>query len=303
MERKTFILMLFGVFILSSYSYSQEKVFPHSPEKLSSQKVNQSTLPNSCSITARESTTILAPKLKITQEVNQGLIFLHRQAEFKITVENKGTTVAHDVRLQNIIPKELDYVSSAPQGIYQPSSSEQRATLRWNLGDLVPGKKVTLKLSLRGEFVGTCTNTAKVRSEGKVYQTSTELRIRGISAMYLQSYDTEDPVEVGKRTTYYIEATNEGTSASGYSRLVNEIPEEMKFISAQGPAGYTVDYEKGIINFETVEVLKPGEKLLYKIVCEVISEGNSRGSAKNRAILYLDWGKPIIDEEGTSVYK
>ncbi len=249
-------------------------------------------------------TKVVAPGIEVTKEVNQRLIFLHKNAEFEITVTNKGTGTAFDVNVLDTIPKELDYISSSPQGIYQPSAGDQLASIRWKLGDLAPDKKVTLKLSLRGKLIGTCTNTVKVTSEGKVYDAAAEVRIKGVSAMHLQSYDTDDPVEVGKRTIYFIEARNEGTSACTNVKMVNEIPEEMKFISATGPSEYKADKETGIITFKPVAILQPGEKLVYKIVCEVVSEGTAKGSAKNRATLTYDqFEKPIIDEEGTSVYK
>ncbi len=120
--------------------------------------------------------------------------------------------------------------------------------------------------------------------------------------MHLQSYDTEDPVEVGKQTIYFVETRNEGTSAVTNVQLTNNIPEEMEFVSAAGPTEYEVNGR--VVTFKPYASLPPGEKLVYKIVCKAVSLGDAKGSAKNRAILKHDeFEHEIIDEEGTSVYE
>lgn len=57
---------------------------------------------------------------------------------------------------------------------------------------------------------------------------------------------------------------------------------------------------KKIIKFEPVDSLEPGEKLVYKIICQALEEG----SAKNTAVmLWQEFERAVIDEEGTSLHK
>lgn len=249
---------------------------------------------------AKFTTKVVAPALSVKKEASQRFIFLFKPVDFKIVVENKGTGVAFDVNVLDNLPKELDYVSSTPPGIYKAPANGELASVRWRLGDIPAGEKKTITLKLRGKLVGRCQNTVKVTSEGKVYEDSAKLTIKGVSAMHLSSYDTEDPVEVGKQTIYVIDTRNEGTSPCTNVTLVNEIPEEMEFVSATGPTEFKFDEEKRAVVFEPYPILQPAAKLVYKIVCRAIKQGD----AKNHTILTYDqFEKPIIDEEGTSIYK
>lgn len=121
--------------------------------------------------------------------------------------------------------------------------------------------------------------------------------ILGCPAMHISSYDTEDPVEVGKLTVYVIEHRNEGTSECTNLEVINEIDDNMEFVDAEAPVEYKIEGDK--IIFDPVLILQPGEKVQYRVTCKAIAPG----SIKNRAILkYTEFEESIIDEEGTSVY-
>ena len=91
---------------------------------------------------------------------------------------------------------------------------------------------------------------------------------------------------------------NEGTSPATNVSVNNHIPKEMKYIGAKGPTPHS--YKNGIVYFKPMPILQPGEKLVYTIICRAITPG----SARNAAVLrYKQFSVPIIDEEGTSIYK
>jgi len=243
-------------------------------------------------------TKVIAPDLSITKEVGGRQMFLRRTAKFKITVTNNGDADALDVNLVDNIPNGLEYISSDPSGSFKAASGEQQARVFWKLGNITPGQTVEINLELRGVRIGVFRNTAKATSEGKTFEAFADVRVRGVSAMHLSTYDTEDPVEIDNQTVYVIEARNEGTNPCTNVKLTNEIPEEMEFVSAQGPSEFTREGSQVI--FAPHPILQPGDKLVYRVVCR----GIAAGSAKNRATLRYDqFQKPIIDEEGTSVYK
>jgi uncharacterized repeat protein (TIGR01451 family) len=105
-------------------------------------------------------------------------------------------------------------------------------------------------------------------------------------------------MEVGKITIYVIETRNEGTGPCTGISMTSVIPEEMEFVKCEGP-GVACKFEEGQVLFETVPILAPGAKLVYKTYCKAIKVG----SAKHRAILkYNEFTTSIINEEGTSVY-
>ena len=113
----------------------------------------------------------------------------------------------------------------------------------------------------------------------------------------ISSYDTEDPCEVGKQTIYIIECKNEGSVVAKNLVLRNQIPKEMEYMTAKAPVAHK--YKDGMVIFEPA-ILEPGKILTYVIICKAMTSA----SAKNVSILMYDGlNKPILDEEGTSIYR
>ena len=156
--------------------------------------------------------------------------------------------------LVDTLPKFFDYVSSSPKGIFKPGKGEELSTLTWKFAEIPANKELEIKLVLRANTVGRCTNSAKLRSDSQEppeiipLDASCDTNIIGVPAMHINSYDTEDPVEVGKQTIYVIETRNEGTSACTNVVMVNTIDDEMEFVSASGPTPYKV--EGNVVIFE-----------------------------------------------------
>lgn len=244
------------------------------------------------------------PDLKISME-GPRLTYILRPVVYKIVVRNDGEAPAKTMELLESLPSNLDYVSSRPQGGFKPSSGETLATVLWQFQEIPPKGKIEIELTLRAKTLGRSRSSAKLLSKATVppyvlpLEAISDLEIRGIPAMHISTYDTEDPVEVGKTTVYVIEARNEGTGPCTGVNMTSIIPEELEFLKAEGP-GASWKYEKGQVLFDTVPFLAPGEKLIYRIYCRAIKPG----SAKHKAILKYDqFTTSIIDEEGTSLYR
>jgi uncharacterized repeat protein (TIGR01451 family) len=100
--------------------------------------------------------------------------------------------------------------------------------------------------------------------------------------MRLVCHGTDNPVEVGKETAYTIEVKNEGRNPCTSLVLTWEIPTEMKFVKAEGPIPFK--HETGMITFDVMPKMSPGEKQVFKITCKAIAEGTPR----HRAMLRYD---------------
>ncbi len=230
--------------------------------------------------------------------IGAGVVFLHRVVEGEILVENNADKDLEQVELTLTLCPELDYISSLPEGKFTPAVKEKPATVRWSLGTLPAKKRVEIKFQVRCAKQGVAMIGAKAVSKQGVFGSSASIKITGVPAMHISTYDTEDPVELGKQTIYVIEARNEGTADCTNVKFEDLIPEEMECVSAQGPTNFKA--EGRTIRFEPVPKLAPGDKLVFRIVCRATKEG----SAKNRAqIAYDQFETPIVNEEGTSCYK
>lgn len=251
-------------------------------------------------------TTVVAPRLRVVKN-GPRLMYLHRTAEYVIQIFNEGNGSALDVEVVDTIPDALDYINATPRGMLrQPTEDRPLATVTWKLPEIPANSTVEIKLELRAKKRAECVNTVRVISNSTrppvVPPLTAEVatRIIGIPAMHIWSYDTEDPVEVGKQTIYVIEVRNEGTSPCTNVKMHDTIPKEMEFVQAEGPGPHNwSDSERAVI-FEPHPILQPGDKLVYRIRCRAIT----RGSAKNTARLNYDqFDDVILDEEGTSVYQ
>lgn len=249
-------------------------------------------------------TKVVAPKLTIVKD-GPRLAYLHKPMENKIIITNEGDGAAKNVEIIDTLPKHLDYIKSNPRGTFRPAAGERLATVTWSLSEIPANGKVEIALELRSKMMGRCRNGVKLISKAteppviNPMEAFLEIEIIGVPAMALSTYDTEDPVEVGKTTVYVIEVRNEGTSNCTVVQMTSKMPEEMEFVKAEGP-GVSFKQEGNNVVFDAVPVLPPGEKLTYKVLCRATKPG----SAKHAAILqYVEFQKPIMDEEGTSVYK
>ena len=248
-------------------------------------------------------TKVIAPDLKLTK-TGSLRVFLNKTAAYTIKIANEGDASAKEIVVVDTLPKNLDYISSSPRGAFRPGKGDNLATITWKLGEIQAGSSSLIKLQTRANTVGRCRNSVKLRSDSaelpkiQPLEAHADTLIRGVPAMHINSYDTEDPVEVGGQTIYVIETRNEGTSACTQVVLVNIIDEEMELISATGPVPHKV--KGNTVIFDPVPILQPAERLTYKIVCRAIKEGSAKNTAKLR---YLEFNKEILDEEGTSIYK
>lgn len=254
---------------------------------------------------ANFTTTVVAPEVKLTKS-GPRLMYLHRSASYVIKIENNGNGPALDLVVTDSLPEHLDFIAAEPRGILKPAKDNVLASITWKF-DQIPAKSaMEIKLELRAKKRGQCVNSVKLISTSdrppKIAPMSAEVstKIIGVPAMHVSTYDTEDPVEIGKQTIYVIDCRNEGTSPCTNILMRNAIPPEMEFIEAEGSTSHKWDEAGHQVIFEAFPILQPGDKLTFKIRCKAIKSG----SAKNRAIMKYDqFDQEIINEEGTSVYQ
>jgi uncharacterized repeat protein (TIGR01451 family) len=247
---------------------------------------------------------VVAPKLTIAKD-GPRLSYLHKSLDNKIVITNDGDGPAKDIEVVDTLPRHLDYIKSSPRGTFRPAVGEKLATITWNLSEIPANGKVEIALELRAKAMGRCRNGVKLISKSveppviPPMEAFLDIEIIGIPAMHISTYDTEDPVEVGKTTVYVVEVRNEGTSNCTVVVMKSRIPEEMELLKAEGP-GVSSKQEGEFLVFDAVPVLPPGEKLTFKILCRATKPGSAKHAATLR---YNEFIRDITDEEGTSVYK
>ena len=68
-------------------------------------------------------------------------------------------------------------------------------------------------------------------------------RVEGLPALLMELVDTDDPVEVGKETSYEIRVTNTGTKTETNLQVTCTLPEGMELRGTKGAFGCAVKQE------------------------------------------------------------
>ena len=227
-------------------------------------------------------------------------IAVGEQTKYVIQVENT-TFGKQSFQISSTIPPGLRFITAS--GSFKV---EKDQIVFAPVAEFISGAKVEYEITYQSFQLGTVRNlTTRLGGERQmegllVTQSATataEVEIIGCGSRPGLTYDTEDPVEVGKQTTFVFSPRNEGTAPCTQVRVTCVVADEFEFVQAE-PQAYEVQGQRVV--FAPIPILLPGDKLVCKVVCKAIKTG----SAKTAFILkYAEFSKEIIDEEGTSVYK
>jgi len=236
---------------------------------------------------------VLAPGLNLAIDGPKNR-YLDRKATYELRVGNPGSATTREVMLFAKLPKGLDFVSTDSMGVYDPESH----TVHWML-DALPAQqsgKITLVTTPRtiGEY--------KIEFSGRALgnlQTSAihEVFVDGIASLGFEITSKVDPVELGREAAYEIRIFNRGTKASSNVNIRVQLPEDMRFIAAEGPTQYNIS--GSIIDFVNLHQLVPSETKTYLIRAQCLAVGDQRVLVQVQSD---EMEKPVTKEENTNVY-
>jgi uncharacterized repeat protein (TIGR01451 family) len=217
------------------------------------------------------------------------------------------------VVLRDLLPPELGFV-----GATQGGRVEGREVV-WDAGTLQPGDpprhfQVTARCVTVTPGVA---HRAAVTGEPSVVQggdgapaaspagpprgsvraeAEASIEVRGLPAFRLNVTDRDDPVEVGSRTVYTIEVTNQGSLKGNHVQVIARVPPEMRFESAGGLAEYRVDGQT--VTFAAKDGLEPQQTWLYTVEVTALKPGDARFQAELRTL-----SEPVVVQESTNVFR
>ncbi len=220
-------------------------------------------------------------------------------------VRNEGTSDCTNVVCRYFVPKAMEFISAEGPKSFR-HNEDNRQVIFDGLPVLPPGEMVAYKIVCKGLEPGGALHKASIRFDQFPSEIFTEEQTsicplgEKSAALHISTYDTEDPIGVGKTTAYMVEVRNEGSVDCSNIVFEGVIPEGLEFIKAEGNEAFRYDAEKNTVIFDPVQVLKPGEVAKYKVICKAVKEGG----VKFQAIVKGDQcNKEIVHEEPTSIYK
>jgi uncharacterized repeat protein (TIGR01451 family) len=208
---------------------------------------------NGQTLKAPASVRVLEPaQLKLTKTVDKDVVEAGDTANFTITVQNTGSSLAQGVRLTDTLPAGLSGV-----GLLETF-------------DLKPNETKTFKLvaTVTNDASGVITNTAKVNWNGQEFTAPASVRVLEPGQLKLTKTVDKDVVQSGDTATFNLTVTNTGSSTARGIELIDVLP-----VGLNGQ------------NLNQTFDLKAGESKTFTIVTTV--SANASGSIVNTA--NLNW--------------
>lgn len=250
-------------------------------------------------------------KPKLSLNVNHpAKVNMEVQFEYTISITNPTQVALKDVTVEDKLQEKsaekktaagFIYISSTPEGIYD----EESGIVTWKIGDLNPSQEKSIKIKLTAIEKGIIPNTVIATDAQKLVREEKKIEIEVQTAIGLQlnQFDTTDPVEVGEKTTYVLEVSNQGFKDATNVRIVDMIPVEAAFVEAnvegtEVPITHKLEGNKVI--FDPIDFLKPGSKVIFRITIKATQPGDL---LNNVEVQTAEFGSPIIKGEGTKAFK
>ena len=235
----------------------------------------------------------IAPELQVSM-VGPSKRYLERQAKYTLTVANQGTATAKNIELVVHLPNGMKFLETNNAGQYDPRTH----AVYWSLEELHAKQIGDVQLTTlpveTGEQKFHFEGTAE---SGLTDSTERSVMVEGLASLFFEVADTEDPIEVGNKTTYEIHLVNEGSKAATDIIVQAILPQGMKAFDASGPTNFEITDHQ--VHFQSLQQLAPGANQIYKIQAEGIAPGDQR-----IRVLVKDskMQSAISEEEGTLVY-
>ncbi len=243
---------------------------------------------------ATHTLTAALPKVSISKS-GPAFRYAKRPAEWNITVTNGGEVPVSNVAVRDQLPVELSFVQAGQGGQLVGGQ------VVWNLGTLQAGEQRTVQVTTRAEqLTPRAINVATVTADPGIQERAeAAIEIRGIPAFMLEAIDTEDPVEIGGRTTYEIRVSNTGSLVGNGIQITAVVPPQLRALSGTGPVQPKIEGNK--VTFPAVDGLVPGKDLRYSITVEAVRVGDVRFRVEMRSTSLGP--EPVIEEESTTIIK
>jgi uncharacterized repeat protein (TIGR01451 family) len=189
--------------------------------------------------------------------------FVGRPAAFTNTVTNTSSRPLTNVTVVETLPAGVELTAAPQNGRWDPA----RRTITWVIPQLPPGREVELPTTVVPKADGTLAGrVVAVDATGNKAEVATSLEVAGFSSLEVDFVRDGRPVPVGEQASVRFSVKNKGSAAAEQVAAVFELPEEVKFINANGP---TKSERLGnLVTFEPVASVPPGGTLEFDVVFE-----------------------------------
>jgi uncharacterized repeat protein (TIGR01451 family) len=237
--------------------------------------------------------------------------YVGQEITWQLVVRNSGEVPLGNVVVKSTLPPEVTFLRATDGGRI---SGKQ---VVWDLGDAPANQERTIaitgtcaNLASRAVVSATVAGTPRAERDGVVRTVSlvkpigstkpaeAALEITGVPALQMSVKDSEDPINVGQRTTYVIKVKNAGTMAAKRVEVQAEVAANiMRAIRATGP-GQAGKIDGQRVTFPAIDSLAPNAEASFVVEVEGLIPGDARFRAEVRSPVLA---QPLRAEEPTRI--
>lgn len=227
---------------------------------------------------------VAEPKLALKLSGPQQAL-LGDSASQTITISNPGTGVAGNVQIAAVIPPGLEHVRGGQ--------------LVMDLGALHPGETRSVRLPLAAVAGGRHVVQVEARADGGLVQQAT-CEVAVVAPHIAAGIDGPSLRYLGRRATYTLRITNDGSVPADNVRVMHKVPEGMTFVAADQGAQF--DEGTRLVSW-FVGRLEQGQTAVREVTfeCERIGEfrhfvraSSEQGSVSDAQIATTVEGTPLL---------
>ena len=245
--------------------------------------------------TANRSVTVNpASDMEVVKLVNNSNPNFRDLVKWTLIVRNNGPDNAHDVKVTDLLPKSLIWISDDSQGKYDHNAG------LWNIGTLNKGKSAELNIVSRVNATGNITNDAKVTAKEFDYNPANNnddevivVNKSGDLAVVKMVNVTE--VNYGDLVRWTLISSNKGPDNVTGIVVEDAMPEGLILLNYTASKGF---YDDGVWS---VCCLEKDEMQSLELICKVNKTGHLTNIARISGIEYDPDLTNNVDNESVDV--
>jgi len=238
-------------------------------------------------------TTIVRQPVLALAKTGPARQYLGRPITYEIAVTNEGDAPAAETVVEDTLPPGVQGLQTTPAGTHSG------AKVVWRLGTLAVGASRKVSLTYTPAEAGTLAQVATAAAVAADPVTATaKTTMYGIAAVLLEVIDTDDPIQIGGRTTYLITATNQGSSPSTDVQIAVAVEEAQEIVATNGPTPVTVVGRTA--KSAPLASLAPKAKATWQITVKALKPGDVRFRA---TLTTAQLERTVEETEATQLYE
>lgn len=169
--------------------------------------------------------TVTGSILEITKKASQKAVKPGDGFHYTLTVKNTGNATAKDIKVTDVLPEELEFISSLP---YQ--ETENQGQYEWSIKSIKAGCDVSIRVYVKvKESVAPGTEIFNTAKAGDIPSNEEKVTVMDSNLVITKSVDKTDP-RPGDKVVYTLTITNTGNKMSGPSIVEDRLSDYLEFV-------------------------------------------------------------------------